>query len=134
MGFTGAEITVAGAAGYFAVFGTGFVFRPAFVERFGLHWTDAAGKTEVRCYYGAVSWALSGLLIYLLAHDEKHAAANRQLFKGWLKKHRALADKAALGLQPIWSMPHSKPVSFEDVRAVSQERIGQILRELGLDD
>lgn len=73
-------------------------------------------------------------LIYLLAHDEKHGASNHQLFKTWLKKHRALADKAALGLQPIWSMAHSKPVSFEDVRAVSQERIGQILRELGLDD
>jgi hypothetical protein len=64
---TAAQITVAAAAAYFGVFGTGFVFRPEFVERFGLRWTDAAGKTEVRCYYGAVSWALSGFLIYLLA-------------------------------------------------------------------
>ena len=52
MSFTAAQLTVAGAAGYFAVFGTGFVFRPAFVERFGLRWTEPAGKTEVRCYYG----------------------------------------------------------------------------------
>ena len=80
MGLTGAEITVAGAAGYFAVFGTGFVFRPAFVERFGLHWTDAAGKTEVRCYYGAVSWALSGFLIYLLAHHRAVDALTGVLF------------------------------------------------------
>lgn len=71
-------------------------------------------------------------LIYLLAHDEKHGAHNRALFGAWLKKHRALAEKAAQALQPIWSQPHSKPVSFEDVKAVSQERIGQILRELGL--
>ncbi|OUC50398.1 toluene hydroxylase, partial [Eggerthia catenaformis] len=71
-------------------------------------------------------------LIYLLAHDEVHGAHNRQLFLSWLSKHRALADKAALGLQPIWSMPHSKPISFDDIRAQSQERIGQILGELGL--
>ncbi|RUX95999.1 toluene hydroxylase, partial [Mesorhizobium sp. M7D.F.Ca.US.004.01.2.1] len=53
-------------------------------------------------------------------------------FQGWVKKHGALADKAATGLQPIWSMPHSKPVAFADVRAKSEERIGQILGELGL--
>ncbi len=71
-------------------------------------------------------------LIYLLANDEKHGGENRAILHGWLEKHRALADKAALGLQPIWSMPHSKPVSFQDVRAQSQERIGKILGELGL--
>lgn len=71
-------------------------------------------------------------LMYVLAHDPQHGEANQALFRSWLAKHRALAETAALGLQPIWSMPHSKPVSFEDVRAQSQERIGQILGELGL--
>lgn len=71
-------------------------------------------------------------LVYLLANDAQHGAHNRALFKAWLQIHRPLAEKAALGLQPIWSMPHSKPVSFDDVRAQSQERIGQILAELGL--
>jgi len=71
-------------------------------------------------------------LMHILANDEKHGAANRKLFQGWVKKHGALADKAATGLQPIWSMPHSKPVAFADVRAKSEERIGQILGELGL--
>ncbi|PBC01374.1 aromatic/alkene monooxygenase hydroxylase subunit beta [Mesorhizobium sp. WSM3860] len=71
-------------------------------------------------------------LIYVLAHDEKHGAANKKLFQGWVNKHGALADKAATGLQPIWSMPHSKPVSFTDVHAQSEERIGKILGELGL--
>ncbi len=63
------ELAVGAAAGYFFVFGTGFVFRPELVGRFALRWTDPAGKTEVRCYYGAVSWALSGFLAYLLAED-----------------------------------------------------------------
>lgn len=71
-------------------------------------------------------------LIYLLAHDDQHAKHNRKLFKGWLKTHRALAEKAALGLQPIWSQPHSKPVAFAEVQEKSQERLSQILGELGL--
>ncbi len=77
---TAAQVVVAGAAGYFAVFGTGFVFRPAFVEQFGLRWTDAAGRTEVRCYYGAVSWALAGFLVYLLAHGRAVDALTGVLF------------------------------------------------------
>lgn len=71
-------------------------------------------------------------LIYLLVNDEQYGAQNKALFQTWLKKHGELADAAAAALQPIWSQPHSKPVSFEDVKAVSHERIGQILGELGL--
>ncbi len=77
---TAAQVVVAGAAGYFAVFGTGFVFRPAFVEGFGLRWTDPAGRTEVRCYYGAVSWALAGFLVYLLARGHAVDALTGVLF------------------------------------------------------
>jgi len=71
-------------------------------------------------------------LIYLLANDETYGQQNRSLFQGWVKNHAALADKAAAALQPIWSQPHSKPVSFEHVRTESHERLGQILGELGL--
>lgn len=72
-------------------------------------------------------------LIYLLANDAEHGDHNRALFKTWLKKHRDLAEKAATALQPIWSQPHSKPVAFVDVQAVSHERIGQIIAELGIE-
>lgn len=71
-------------------------------------------------------------LIYLLANDEQHGAHNKALFKSWLAKHGALAEKAADALQPIWSQPHSKPVSYQDVKEVSRERLNQILAELGL--
>ncbi len=50
-------------------------------------------------------------LMYLLANDTPTATDNGKIFQGWLAKHGALADKAAKGLQPIWSMPHCKPVS-----------------------
>ncbi len=71
-------------------------------------------------------------LMHLLVTDKEHGEHNKGLFKAWIHKHTELAEKAAAALQPIWSQPHSKPVSFEDVRAVSQERIGQIVSELGL--
>ncbi|MEL6312223.1 MAG: toluene hydroxylase, partial [Pseudomonadota bacterium] len=69
---------------------------------------------------------------FLLVTDEEHGAANRALFEGWIAKHGALADKASANLRPIWSQPHSKPLSYDDARAVSVERLGRILGELGL--
>ena len=63
------DLAVCAAAVYFAVFGTGFVFRPQLVDRFSLRWTGPAGRTEVRCYYGAVSWALAAFLGYLVSQD-----------------------------------------------------------------
>lgn len=60
------EAAVLAAAAYFAVFGAGFLFRPDLVERFALTWTDPAGRTEVRAYYGGVSWALAAFLVYLV--------------------------------------------------------------------
>lgn len=63
------ELAVLASIGYFAVFGVAFVARPALVERFALTWSDPAGRTEVRCYYGAVSLALAAFLAYLLSED-----------------------------------------------------------------
>jgi propane 2-monooxygenase small subunit len=71
-------------------------------------------------------------LIYLLANDPTYATENRALFQRWLAKHVELGEKAADALQPLWSKPHSKPVSFQDARSKSHERLGQILGELGL--
>ncbi len=69
---------------------------------------------------------------YLLVNDEEFGAHNRSLLQGWIGKHAALADKASAGLRPIWSQPHSKPLSYDDARATSVERLGNILGELGL--
>lgn len=71
-------------------------------------------------------------LLHLLASDPRFGDANRSLFQGWLKTHADLAEQAAADLQPIWSQPHSKPVSFADVREKSAERLAMIAGELGL--
>jgi hypothetical protein len=64
-------------------------------------------------------------LIYLLANDPTYATENRALFQCWLAKHVELGEKAADALQPLWSKPHSKPVSFQDARSKSHERLGR---------
>lgn len=69
---------------------------------------------------------------WLLVNDEQNGDANRKLLQGWISRHGDLADKASAGLRPIWSMPHSKPLSYDDARATSVERLGKILGELGL--
>lgn len=63
------ELAVLASIAYFTVFGLAFVARPELVRRFALAWDDPAGKTEVRCYYGAVSVALGAFLTYLLVED-----------------------------------------------------------------
>lgn len=60
---------VLAAAGYFLVFGAGFVFRPDLIDRLGLTPSRNAGRTEVRCYYGLLSWALAGFLLWMLGQD-----------------------------------------------------------------
>jgi hypothetical protein len=67
-------LAVGAAIAYFIVFGLGFIVRPELVGRFALRWTDPAGRTEVRCYYGGVSVALGGFLALLLAEDQADLA------------------------------------------------------------
>ena len=77
---TAADVAVVAACGYFAVFGTAFVLRPELAGQFGLKWVDPAGRTEVRCYYGAVSWALAAFLAYLLTQHRAVDALTGVLF------------------------------------------------------
>lgn len=65
---------------YFVVFGAAFIFKPAMVSRLGLEWSNAAGRTEVRCYYGALSWALAAFLGYLVRQDLALEALTGMIF------------------------------------------------------
>ncbi|SEA51356.1 aromatic/alkene monooxygenase hydroxylase subunit beta [Rubrimonas cliftonensis] len=69
---------------------------------------------------------------FMLVSDPEHGEANSALISGWVKAHGALADAASANLRPIWSQPHSKPLSYDDARATSVERLDKILGELGL--
>jgi propane 2-monooxygenase small subunit len=112
----------------------GELFRSGFLMQAGAPNNDFMTPSVIAAAEGDYERNLANTidLIYLLANDEKFGAKNRELFQKWVMKHAKLADKAAKQLQPIWSQAHSKPVSFEEARAVSEERFAKILGELNL--
>ncbi len=75
-----AKIGVGVGIAYFSMMGLVFIFNPAAIDGFGLQWINPAGKTEVRCYYGAVSWALAASLTYLLVNGLAKEAVTVILF------------------------------------------------------
>lgn len=98
-------VGVVGAIIYFATFGVGFLVRPSLVSNFGLRWSDAAGRTEVRCYYGAVSCALAGFLAYLLANDAAlHALTGVLLLAAAVLCVRIVGT----AIEGAWSAPYTR--------------------------
>jgi propane 2-monooxygenase small subunit len=135
--------TIMGATDYLEqYFATNLVFEPLVGELFRSGFLMQAGAPNNDFMTPSVIAAAEGDyernlantidLIYLLVNDEAFGAQNRTLFQSWVKKHAALAEKAARNLQPIWSQAHAKPVSFDEARAVSEERFAKILGELNL--
>lgn len=113
------EIAALGAAAYFAVFGAGFLFRPELVERFALTWTDPAGRTEVRCYYGAVSWGLAAFVVFLVSRSLARDALFGVLFLAVAVLVSRLIGTAVDG---GWSHPYTRmaiPVETAFVLAVA---------------
>lgn len=112
----------------------GELFRSGFLMQAGAPNNDFMTPSVIAAAEGDYERNLANTidLIYLLVNDEKFGAQNRTLFQSWVKKHAALAEKAARNMQPIWSQAHAKPVSFDEARAVSEERFAKILGELNL--
>lgn len=61
-----ASIAVIGLAGYFFCMAVVFIVSPVKnAEAFAVKPVDNAGKTEIRVYYGGISFALGAFLVYL---------------------------------------------------------------------
>jgi len=71
-------------------------------------------------------------LFHILGSDPTHAAHNTALFNKWLAKHADLSLDAANHLQPLWSQPRVKVVTFSDGLARAKNRVKGIAAELGL--
>lgn len=112
----------------------GELFRSGFLMQAGAPNNDFMTPSVIAAAEGDYERNLANTidLIYLLVNDEVFGGQNRTLFQSWVKKHAALAEKAARNMQPIWSQAHAKPVSFDEARAVSEERFSKILGELNL--
>lgn len=68
------DVTLIGVAvvlvvGYFVVTGVAFLVRPETVALYGLSPDGPAGRTEVRCYYGALALGLGAFVGFLGTRD-----------------------------------------------------------------
>ncbi|AWK89432.1 aromatic/alkene monooxygenase hydroxylase subunit beta [Azospirillum thermophilum] len=72
-------------------------------------------------------------LFALLARDPAHGDQNRALLQEWFGRHAALAVKAALQLQPLWSLPRVKVAGFPEAFERARNRVAAIGREIGID-
>ena len=63
------DVSVVLVVGYFAVTGLTFLIRPSSVTYYDLRPEGPAGRTEVRCYYGALALGLGAFVAYLGTRD-----------------------------------------------------------------
>ena len=72
-------------------------------------------------------------LFRMLVRDEVHGEANKELFGQWLTKWMPKAVAAATALQPIWSQPAEKPVTFTTSCELASQKFSNLLEELELE-
>jgi propane monooxygenase small subunit len=72
-------------------------------------------------------------LFRMLASDDEHGAANREVMQGWLDEWVPVSLNAAQQLRPIWSQISEKVVKFEDSLDSSKRRITDLLEDLTLE-
>lgn len=72
-------------------------------------------------------------LFRMLVRDEEHGASNKALFQTWLSKWIPQAEAATTALQPIWSQPAEKPVTFATSLEAAHNKFTQLALELELD-
>jgi propane 2-monooxygenase small subunit len=112
----------------------GELFRSGFIMQMAAAQNDFATPAVVAAAEADYERNLANCvdLVYTLANDAQHAGHNKELFNGWMKKHVALANEAANNLQPLWSQPRVKVVSFAEAQAQSKNRLAAICSEVGL--
>lgn len=72
-------------------------------------------------------------LFQMLTRDEAHGEANRALMGDWMSEWVPKALEAARALQPIWSQPAEKPLTFEQSSQAARQKFVILLEEIGLD-
>lgn len=72
-------------------------------------------------------------LFKLLAADEKYGEGNRAIMADWLAHWVPISLEAARTLQPVWSQPHEKVLTFAESLNSATDSITIVLGEIGLD-
>jgi propane monooxygenase small subunit len=68
----------------------------------------------------------------MLASDETHAEANRSVMQAWLDAWVPVSVRAARELQPIWSQPHEKVVTFAESWDAAVDGFNTLVSDLHL--
>lgn len=71
-------------------------------------------------------------LYRILTRDEGFGAANRELFSGWLDTWVPRCLEAAHALQPLWSRPAEKAVTFATSLAAAKDKFSSVLESIEL--
>jgi propane monooxygenase small subunit len=69
----------------------------------------------------------------LLTRDPEHGETNKELFGTWLATWVPRCLAAARALQPIWSQPADKAVTFATSLDAASAKFRSLLEDLGLD-
>jgi propane monooxygenase small subunit len=72
-------------------------------------------------------------LYRLLTRDDQFAESNKDLFGEWLATWVPRCLDAANALQPIWSQPAEKSVTFASSLDAAKQKFRSLLEDLGLD-
>jgi propane monooxygenase small subunit len=72
-------------------------------------------------------------LFQLLSRDETHGAGNKELFADWMALWVPRCLDAARALQPIWSQPSEKAVTFATSLDAAKQKFRSVLGDLELD-
>lgn len=77
--------------------------------------------------------AASRGLFQMLVRDETHGGTNKELFGQWLSTWVPKCLAAAQALQPIWSQPAEKPLTFASSLDAAKDKFRTLLEDLELD-
>jgi propane monooxygenase small subunit len=72
-------------------------------------------------------------LFRLLTRDEEYGESNKTLFSDWLATWVPRCLDAARALQPLWSQPAEKTVTFASSLGAAEEKFTSLLESIELD-
>ncbi len=72
------------------------------------------------------------VLFTMLANDAEHGEANKAVMQGWLDKWVPVSRHAAYELQPIWSQPAERTITFAESFAAATSDFTSLIADLGL--
>ncbi|MCU1683583.1 MAG: methane/phenol/toluene hydroxylase [Amycolatopsis sp.] len=76
----------------------------------------------------------SKVLFAMLTADEQHGEANKETMQGWMDTWVPISVQAARELQPIWSQPHEKVVTFAESWEAALTGFRTLLSDLNLSE